>query len=1214
MNRGRRRGLTVLVAVLLTAPALLTSPAPATAAAPAGIGPAFDDSGLVRVPLRSSSNDFATALAQTSGSMYVLAAGAGGDFGFGRLSLGVSDVNGSFAQSRTTTDFGGTDDVSRTVAATPSGGLVLAGSAGGDLAVARYDRDTVLDRSFDGDGRVTLDLGSAGDTAYAVVPLADNRVLVAGGTPTAATVVRFLPSGGLDHAFGFGGRVSLPSSGPGRAAALQPDGKLLVAGGGDALVVYRLLADGALDVGFGTGGVASVALGGPAGANAMVLAAEGTITVAGRRGPDVVVARFDALGRADPTFGSMGVTITPVAGGGVGYALARAADGGLLVAGDAGERGMLARYRPDGSAETVFGTNGVFVTRPGVGDQAVRFRAVTAHPHGGWIVAGALGTNAYVSRVWEPMDRLSGHAVDFGSPRQDVMAGTVQPDGKLVALASVMANGFALVRFHQDGTRDGTFGVGGIVASDRISGPQALAVHPDGRLLVSGIDYDDQSVSQAVIAAFRPDGSTDTTFGNDGLAGGDLGGKRLVASSLAVDASGRILMAGAGGDAIARFTAGGNFDPTFGEGGRLTVAASGYPGGGARLTVLRDGSVLALGPGVAVFRLHPDGTLDRSFGGGGKATFERWMLERADDLAVQPDGRILVAGMSHDGDQNFAVVRLLPGGGIDPSWQWSPGTFDVLTHAMTHARATTLTVQPDGKVVVGGEASNDLALMRLNPDGTHDGSFGVGGLMMVKATEARPPVLVVPTETSGMLVVTTDGFLAWPASGVLLVRIATGPLGAPTKVTAVAGSGSARVTWARAPAFDESPALAYRVSASDGVHTATTPDGEHFSAVVRGLTPGRSYTFTVHAVRAAGAGPASAPSSAVTANMSGPTSAWGWNGPSTLGDGTTLDRLRPLTGAGAPGAVALAGGAWHSLSLRADGTVWAWGWNTFGQLGDGTTTIRSTPVQVRGLTNVVAVAAGAFHSLALRADGTVWAWGWNGVGQLGTGSTIDALVPVPVQGLSGVTAISAGFHHGLAVRADGTVAAWGWNVTGQLGDGTTADRWRPQSVPGPTGITAVAGGALHSMAMTGDGGLWTWGSNVVAQLGTHDFVDRRTATKSLSVYNIKSIAAGAFHSFALAENGEVRSWGYNGYGQLGHPEGADPASVMWVWNLRDVATISSGWYHGLAIKHDGSVVTWGWNVLGQLGDGTTRDRWEVAPVAVPPAIAIAGGALHSLAA
>ena len=334
--------------------------------------------------------------------------------------------------------------------------------------------------------------------------------------------------------------------------------------------------------------------------------------------------------------------------------------------------------------------------------------------------------------------------------------------------------------------------------------------------------------------------------------------------------------------------------------------------------------------------------------------------------------------------------------------------------------------------------------------------------------------------------------------------------------------------------------------------------------------------------------------------------------PSTLGDGTTLDRLRPLTGTGAPGAVALAGGAWHSLSLRADGTVWAWGWNAWGQLGDGTTTIRSTPVQVKGLTDVVAVAAGAYHSLALRSDGTVWAWGWNGVGQLGTGSTMDSPVPMQVQGLSGVTAISAGFHHNLAVRPDGTVAAWGWNVLGQLGDGTTTDRWRPQAVPGLTGVTAVAGGALHSLALATDGRVRAWGLNNVAQLGTGDLVDRHTPAQVQSISDIVSIASGAFTITPWSRTAKCAPGAGTPSGSWATPRPAYTSGNLNVWNLDDVASISSGWYHGLAIRHDGSVVTWGWNALGQLGDGTTRDRWQFAPVAVPPAIAVAGGALHTL--
>ena len=72
------------------------------------------------------------------------------------------------------------------------------------------------------------------------------------------------------------------------------------------------------------------------------------------------------------------------------------------------------------------------------------------------------------------------------------------------------------------------------------------------------------------------------------------------------------------------------------------------------------------------------------------------------------------------------------------------------------------------------------------------------------------------------------------------------------------------------------------------------------------------------------------------------------------------------------------------------------------EVGDGTTTDRSTPVQVRGMADVVAIAGGEWHTVALRRDGTVWAWGWNECGQLGGGATTDRLAPVHVQGLPNI--------------------------------------------------------------------------------------------------------------------------------------------------------------------------------------------------------------------
>lgn len=142
---------------------------------------------------------------------------------------------------------------------------------------------------------------------------------------------------------------------------------------------------------------------------------------------------------------------------------------------------------------------------------------------------------------------------------------------------------------------------------------------------------------------------------------------------------------------------------------------------------------------------------------------------------------------------------------------------------------------------------------------------------------------------------------------------------------------------------------------------------------------------------------------------------------------------------GLRGVVAIAGGGYHSLALKSDGTVWAWGWNAYGQLGNGTTTNSSVPVQVSGLGNASSIASGpaSFHSLVVRSDGTVWAWGTNFWGQLGNGSTTNSSIPVQVSGLTNTSSIAAGGNgYGLALQSDGTAWAWGIDGNGQFGDGS----------------------------------------------------------------------------------------------------------------------------------------------------------------------------------
>ena len=207
--------------------------------------------------------------------------------------------------------------------------------------------------------------------------------------------------------------------------------------------------------------------------------------------------------------------------------------------------------------------------------------------------------------------------------------------------------------------------------------------------------------------------------------------------------------------------------------------------------------------------------------------------------------------------------------------------------------------------------------------------------------------------------------------------------------------------------------------------------------------------------------------------------AWGANSYGQLGDGTTMNRYAPVRIGGANDwASVVAGWYLHTVALRQDGSLWAWGFNGNSELGDGTTMNRSTPVRIGNANDWISVAAGCSHTMALRQDGSLWAWGSNGNGALGNGNAWSGHnSPTRVGGDSDWLSVAAGYIHTVALRQDGSLWAWGNNGFGQIGDGTYTQRYTPVPIGKDSNWISVIAGDTHTLALKQDGSLWAWGSN-----------------------------------------------------------------------------------------------------------------------------------------
>ncbi len=285
---------------------------------------------------------------------------------------------------------------------------------------------------------------------------------------------------------------------------------------------------------------------------------------------------------------------------------------------------------------------------------------------------------------------VSGTAIGNSSSFFDVV---IQPDGKILAAGSASTGvnaDFAVVRYNANGSLDTTFGTGGIVITDfgsNIEGASAIALAPDGKIIISGTSFND-------------------TFG------------------------------------IARYNTNGTLDTAFDGDGKLTVADAAF--GATDAAVQTDGKIVVVGRNLSqrtvVLRFNINGTADTTFDGDGRAVIE---FSGGNAIAIAPDGKIIIGLNSGDlgGRIDFAVARLNANGSLDTTFDADGITqanfgFPAFNESFTTDVLYDIALQPNGKIIaVGYVQSNQFVgsspthtgIVRFNSNGSLDATFGTNG-------------------------------------------------------------------------------------------------------------------------------------------------------------------------------------------------------------------------------------------------------------------------------------------------------------------------------------------------------------------------------------------------------------------------------------------------------------------------------------------------------
>jgi uncharacterized delta-60 repeat protein len=281
-------------------------------------------------------------------------------------------------------------------------------------------------------------------------------------------------------------------------------------------------------------------------------------------------------------------------------------------------------------------------------------------------------------------------------------------------------------------------------------------------------------------AATPAPGALDPAFGTGGYVTMPIGTFAAgVASALEGDGdtvtAGAAIVDGRNVMLSTRLKPDGSLDPTYGTGGVATIPI-GVGAGANAIAIQRDGRILLAGTGrdpvtatlaLAVVRLNTDGSLDQRFGSGGRVTIPVGSVAIANAVGLWPDGRIILGGSTITDHKHFVAARLTPGGRIDTSF--GQGGVTIMDQV---GAAWGRVVQRDGKVVLAGQGADGpvwaFMAARLGLDGTPDPTFGRGGVVTTRIGTSSAG-LAVALDAAGRILIT--GPATWDRPVVATIRL-----------------------------------------------------------------------------------------------------------------------------------------------------------------------------------------------------------------------------------------------------------------------------------------------------------------------------------------------------------------------------------------------------------------------------------------------------------